>query len=74
MYCTLCTSVCDVVSGHTDEILDVCFNWTGTQLVSGSADKTARVWDTHTGECVAILTGHSAEISKVVFNPQVRRQ
>ena len=59
--------------GHNDEILDVCFNTTGSKLVSASADGTSRVFNTMTGACQAILVGHEGEISKVCFNPQGSR-
>ena len=35
-----------------------------------SADGSARIYNTMTGACLAILTGHAGEISKVAFNPQ----
>lgn len=41
----------------------------GTKLVTASADKTARVYNVNVGNCLSILTGHEAEISKAVFNP-----
>ena len=31
----------------------------GRRVVSASADKTLKVWDVATGECVATLEGHS---------------
>ena len=31
----------------------------GRRVVSGSGDKTVKVWDAATGECVATLAGHS---------------
>ena len=31
----------------------------GRRVVSGSEDKTLKVWDVATGECVATLEGHS---------------
>ena len=39
---------------------DVC-----VQLVTASADGTARVYNSTTGACQAILVGHAGEISKV---------
>jgi WD40 repeat protein len=53
---------------HNDEILDVSFNTTGTKLVTASADGNARVYNTMTGACHAILAGHEGEISKVLHN------
>ncbi|MBK6669160.1 MAG: hypothetical protein IPG46_05540 [Actinobacteria bacterium] len=32
--------------GHTDSVLSVGFNGDGTHIVSGSNDKTVRVWNT----------------------------
>merc|ERR1719337_135050 len=55
---------------HTDEILDVCYNSSGSKLVTASADGTSRVYNTMTGACQAILIGHEGEISKVCYNPQ----
>jgi WD40 repeat protein len=41
--------------------------------VTASADGNSRVYNTMTGACHAILTGHEGEISKVAFNPQGSR-
>lgn len=56
--------------GHTDEVLDICFNSTGTRLVTASADGTARLYNVGNGLCLAVLKGHEGEISKALFNPQ----
>jgi dynein assembly factor with WDR repeat domains 1 len=56
------------LTGHTDEVLDVNFNSMGTKLVTASADSTARIYSTMTGNCIGVLDGHSAEISKAIFN------
>ena len=34
----------------------------GRRVVSGSEDKTLKVWDVATGECVATLEGHSESV------------
>ena len=34
----------------------------GRRVVSGSNDKTLKVWDVATGECVATLEGHSEAV------------
>lgn len=59
-----------VLRGHTDEVLDFNFNAIGTSLVTGSSDKTCRVYNVSTFECTGVLEGHEGEISKVIFNPQ----
>ena len=34
----------------------------GRRVVSASYDKTLKVWDVETGECVATLEGHSNDV------------
>ena len=34
----------------------------GRRVVSGSLDKTLKVWDVATGKCVATLEGHSSAV------------
>ena len=51
------TGKCEnTLRGHNDEILDVAFNLTGSKLVTASADGSARIYNTMTGACLAILT------------------
>ncbi|KAH8087564.1 hypothetical protein JL720_6874 [Aureococcus anophagefferens] len=45
----------------------------GRRVVSGSGDKTVKVWDAATGECVATLAGHSDEVWCVAVFPDGRR-
>ncbi|MBP7930803.1 MAG: WD40 repeat domain-containing protein, partial [Acidimicrobiia bacterium] len=40
-----------------------------THLASGSNDRTVRIWDAHTGECTATLTGHNGWVRSVVWSP-----
>jgi WD40 repeat protein len=40
--------------------------------VGGMLNLLCRLYNTLTGSCLATLTGHDGEISKVSFNPQVR--
>ena len=41
----------------------------GTRIVTGSSDKTVRVWDLHTGEAVFVLDGHSDNVKSVAVTP-----
>lgn len=55
-----------VFRGHQDRLTSVDFN--GQILVSGSTDRTVRLWDIKTGECRKILSGHTKRIDTVVFS------
>ena len=44
---------------HSDRVNSAVFSSDGTHIVSASYDYTARIWDTATEECEAVLKGHS---------------
>lgn len=46
----------------------VCFNPQGTKCITASSDKTCKVWDASTGECLQTLPGHTDEIFSCAFN------
>jgi WD40 repeat protein len=41
----------------------------GQILVSGSADKTIKIWRLDTGELLQTLNGHSAAVNSVAISP-----
>jgi WD40 repeat protein len=43
----------------------------GDVIVSGSWDKTVRVWDRLSGECLQILNGHGSWVSSVALSGDV---
>jgi WD40 repeat protein len=56
--------------GHTGPIDSVAYSPDGTHIVSGSRDKTVRVWVASTGQCVAgPLQGHTDEVMCVAYLP-----
>ena len=48
--------------GHTDEVWSVVFSSDGRSLVSGSADKTVKLWDMQTGGAIRTFLGHTAPV------------
>jgi WD40 repeat protein/serine/threonine protein kinase len=59
--------------GHTDVIRSVAFAPDGRRFVTGSWDRTARLWDTATGKELLTLKGHPSGISSVAFSPDGQR-
>ncbi len=51
---------------HLGRVNDVAWNHAGTQLVTGSSDHTARIWEVSTG-AVVVLEGHSGPVRQVRF-------
>jgi WD40 repeat protein len=45
----------------------------GRRLVTGSEDRTIKLWDTATGEEVFTLRGHTSGVFSVAFSPDGRR-
>ena len=57
-----------------DSVWSVAFSPDGQRLVSGSADKTVRVWDADTGKPVGRpLAGHTDDVMSVAFSPDGER-
>ena len=44
--------------GHSNVVASVAYSPDGKHLVSGSADKTVKVWDAQTGKEVRVLFCH----------------
>jgi len=47
----------------------VAFSPDGTRIVTGSYDRTAKVWDARTGTAQLELKGHTGGVSSVAFSP-----
>jgi hypothetical protein len=50
-------------------VRSVSFSPDGKHVASGSEDKTVKVWNVSTGECVTTLKGHSSYVISVSFSP-----
>ncbi len=57
------------LSGHLSTIDSVVFSPDGRHVLTGSHDKTARVWDAATGQELFRLIGHTAGIASAAFSP-----
>jgi WD40 repeat protein len=51
------------LEGHSDRVNSVAFSHDSARLASASGDKTVKIWDASSGECLQTL-----EIGKALFN------
>ena len=49
-------------------VYSVAWSKNGKQVASGSRDKSVKIWETSTGECVSTLTGHSRYVTAVSYS------
>ncbi len=60
------------LGGHWRWVMAVSFSPDGRTLVTGSYDKTARLWDVQTGAAKSMLVGESGGVRAVCFSPDGR--
>jgi len=53
---------------HTSDVHSVAFSSNGEHVVSGSSDKTIKVWNVATGRLEQTLNGHTNWVLSVAFN------
>jgi WD40 repeat protein len=58
-----------VFEGHTGTVWSVAFSPDGSHIVSGSDDKTVRLWGAQTGKDIAKMEDHTGSVSSVAFSP-----
>ena len=61
-----------LLSGHTGEVESIALSSDGRYAMSGSGDKTLRLWEVASGRCVRILEGGTAWIKSVALTPDSR--
>lgn len=54
------------LKGHEDSVY--CVQFDDMKIVSGSRDKTVRVWHTKTGYCARVLTGHGGSVLCLAYD------
>ncbi|MBL8149103.1 MAG: protein kinase, partial [Blastocatellia bacterium] len=57
------------MAGHTGYIRSLAFSSDGQYVVSGSEDKTVRLWDANSFSELARYTGHGDWVTSVAFSP-----
>ena len=62
-----------MLKGHKGTVYDVVFSPSGRLLVSGSADNSVRIWNTHDGSSKVLpVTGAPSSFICVIFGPDGR--
>ncbi len=56
------------MNGHIDEISCIVYCDELSRVITGSHDKTARVWNVATGECVHVLNGHTGAVRRAAVH------
>jgi len=69
-HATPTTVVGQPFAGHTASILAVALSPDGKRAISGSEDKTLRLWDVETGRELRRFEGHTGPVSAVAFAGQ----
>lgn len=60
------------LKGHTHAVNSVAYSPDGKRLLTGSGDKTAKVWDANTGQEVLTIK-HDYYIYSVTFSPDNKK-
>jgi len=54
--------------GHESAVYSPCWDTSGTRIASGSKDKSVRVWDAQSGECLQVLRGHDDQVYSIAWS------
>ncbi|CAL1709900.1 unnamed protein product [Somion occarium] len=54
------------MSGHTDSVY--CLEFDSSKIITGSRDRTIKVWSLKTGKCLATFAGHNGSVLCLKFD------
>lgn len=57
-----------VLRAHVLPLTNCAFNKSGDKFITGSYDRTCKVWNTYTGEEIHTLEGHKNVVYAIAFN------
>lgn len=60
------------LEGNSGKVCSVAYSPNGKYIVSGSDDKSLKVWDVTSEKCMATLIGHSDNVNSVAYSPDGR--
>ncbi len=55
--------------GHSDQVKSVAISQNGRLVLSGSSDKTSKLWDFRSRRLLRTLKGHTEQVNCVAFSP-----
>ena len=59
--------------GHDDCVNSIAISNDGKRIISGSYDKTVRIWDAETGKQIHQLNGHDGDVMSVAISNDCKR-
>uniref|UniRef100_V9KM81 Chromatin assembly factor 1 subunit B n=1 Tax=Callorhinchus milii TaxID=7868 RepID=V9KM81_CALMI len=62
-------TVLKTLRGHIEDVYDICWTTDGNQMVSGSVDNTAIMWDINKGQKLWIFNEHKSYVQGVTWDP-----
>jgi WD40 repeat protein len=60
------------LKGHDSYVFSIAVSRNGKTLISGSADKSVKLWNVQTGRTKQTFTGHSDGVRAVAISPDGR--
>jgi WD40 repeat protein len=57
------------LTGHSESVNSVAWSPKGSEILSGSDDMTAIIWNVVTGDVVSVLRGHTSTVLSVAWSP-----